>query len=394
MAARISVWAYPWDIADEGVNVALDWLRDAGFDAIELCPNYHAISTFSPRNRKRSIFYSEQGAVYFPARADRYDRIKPKVYEEPEVVSAYAAVSGAIGARGMQLNAWVIGMFQPWIARAYPDTAIENAFGHRSYAQTCPASPDVQTYLAALLVDLCDQFSIASISLESVGHPGFAYGWVRERILISLGAWTRFMAGLCFCTNCMAAARAHGVDAPGVRRSVADELRTRLDASPDDPSDEDVAALVQQRADADEMFRGYLEAREQTASGIVQRIRHELRHTDVRTGVQAVSAGWAPSGLRLSDLLDTVGEVLLPDPTDEPEEAAAQVELARGAERDIQLAVSQTGAASARPNGPAFEERVARIADLGVDRVMIYNFALLTPDTLRHIGGLLRARLG
>ena len=202
------------------------------------------------------------------------------------------------------------------------------------------------------------------------------------------------MAGLCFCTNCMAAARAHGVDAPGVRRSVADELRTRLDASPDDPSDEDVAALVQQRADADEMFRGYLEAREQTASGIVQRIRHELRHTDVRTGVQAVSAGWAPSGLRLSDLLDTVGEVLLPDPTDEPEEAAAQVELARGAERDIQLAVSQTGAASARPNGPAFEERVARIADLGVDRVMIYNFALLTPDTLRHIGGLLRARLG
>ena len=67
MAARISVWAYPWDIADEGVNVALDWLRDAGFDAIELCPNYHAISTFSPRNRKRSIFYSEQGAVYFPA---------------------------------------------------------------------------------------------------------------------------------------------------------------------------------------------------------------------------------------------------------------------------------------------------------------------------------------
>ena len=38
MRRRISVWAYPWDLADEGVAAALDWLRDAGFDAIELCP--------------------------------------------------------------------------------------------------------------------------------------------------------------------------------------------------------------------------------------------------------------------------------------------------------------------------------------------------------------------
>ena len=122
MATRISVWTYPWDIADEGVGAALDWLQDAGFDAIELCPNYHAISTFSARNRKRSQFYSEQGAVYFPARVERYGRIKPKVFDEPEVLKAYSSASAELESRGMELNAWVIGMFQPWMARALPGT--------------------------------------------------------------------------------------------------------------------------------------------------------------------------------------------------------------------------------------------------------------------------------
>ena len=195
MSARISVWAYPWDLADEGVSAALNWLHDGGFDAVELCPNYHAISTFAPRNHGRSVFYSEQGAVYFPAREERYARIKPRVFDEPEVLSAYAQAAEHAPARGIQLNAWVIGMFQPWMARGYPDTAVENAFGARSYATTCPSSPDVQEYLAALVADLCEQYPVHCALLERAGHPDFAYGWVRERILIDLDPWTRFLAG-------------------------------------------------------------------------------------------------------------------------------------------------------------------------------------------------------
>ncbi|MBM4438121.1 MAG: hypothetical protein FJ029_13025, partial [Actinobacteria bacterium] len=223
MGTRISVWAYAWDVADEGAAAALDWLQAAGFDAIDLGPNYHAISTFSPRNAKRSIFYSEQGAVYYPARLERFGRIKPHLFDDRAVLQAWPDVARALEGRDLELNAWIIGMFQPWIARAYPDTAIENAFGHRSYAQTCPAHPDVQTYLATLVGDLCDQFPVRGITLENVGHPGFAYGWVRERVLIDLSPWTRFLLGLCFCEHCLAAARAHGVDAPRVRAGVAAE---------------------------------------------------------------------------------------------------------------------------------------------------------------------------
>lgn len=390
MRTRLSVWAYPWDLADEGVAAALDWLRDAGFDAIELCPNYHAISTFAPRNLGRSVFYSEQGAVYFPARAVRYGRIKPRVFDEPEVLGAYAQAAEHAPARGIQLNAWVIGMFQPWIARAYPDTAVENALGARSFATTCPASPDVQEYLAALVADLCEQYPVHSALLERPGHADFAYGWVRERILIDLDPWTRFLAGMCFCENCLTAARTHGVDAEEVRESVANELRDRLSSK---QADGDLEAVVAARCEADEEFRGYLEAREQTATRLLEGVKRALRGTGTKLSLTDASAGWSPRGLRLADLLERIDGLMLPDATDEADEATRQVALARSARRDIELLISQWGSDELDPGSPEFAARLDRIAQLNVDRVAVYNFGLLRPETLRQIGRLVREAL-
>ena len=390
MSPGISVWAYPWDLADEGVPAALDWLREAEFDAVELCPNYHAISTFSPRNLRRSIFYSEQGGVYFPARAARYGRIRPDLFREPEVLQAFGQAAEQAPARGIQLNAWVIGMFQPWIARAYPDVAVENAFGARSFAQTCPASPDVQEYLAALVADLCDQYPVHSAMLERAGHSDFAYGWVRERILIDLDPWARFLAGMCFCDNCLTAARVHGVDAVEVRAGVTRELRDRLSSTQDSG---DLETLVAARGEADEEFRGYLEAREQTATRLVEGVQRALRGTATRLSLTDASAGWSPRGLRLADLLERIDGLLLPDPTDEPDEAKRQVALARSARRDVELVISQWGSDALDPGGPDFAARLDRIAQLSVDRVAVYNFGLLRPDSLRHIGRLLRDAL-
>ena len=387
MHPRISVWAYPWDLADEGVSAALNWLHDAGFDAIELCPNYHAISTFAPRNHGRSVFYSEQGAVYFPARADRYGRIKPRIFDDPEVLGAYARAAELAPARGIQLNAWVIGMFQPWMARGYPDTAVENAFGARSYATTCPSSPDVQEYLATLVADLCEQYPVHCALLERPGHPDFAYGWVRERILIDFDPWTRFLAGICFCENCLTAARTHGVDAVEVRTSVAEELRNRLSSK---QADGDLEAIVAARCESDEEFRGYLEAREQTATRLVEGVQRALRATGTRLSLTDASAGWSPRGLRLADLLERIDGLMLPDATDEADEAKRQVALARSARREIELVVSLWGSDALGPGGPEFDARLERIAQLPVDRVAVYNFGLLRPDTLRQIGRLVR----
>jgi hypothetical protein len=392
--SRISVWAYPWDLADEGVETSLDWLRNHHFDAIELCSNYHAISTFSPRNTHRSQFYSEQGGVYFPANNARYGRIKPFLHDDDKVLDVYRQVSEAVKPREMQLNAWVIGMFQPWIARNYPDTASTNAFGHRSFATTCPAHPDIHEYLPALLLDLCSQFNISGLILERVGYPEFTYGWVRPRILIRMDPWTRFLAGLCFNEHSMSAARAHGVDPEAVQARVADEIRENL-ASPTN-SEEDVADLptiVEERCVIDEDLRGYLESREHSASGLVKAVRHALRRSNVRVGVSGASLGWPSDGLRLRDLLPSLGSLMIPDPTDDPITAKAQIEVVRQANQNIEITVNQTAHYQVDPHGAGFETRARRLAEIEPDRVMVYNFGLVTPATLAHTGAVLHNHL-
>ena len=267
---------------------------------------------------------------------------------------------------------------------------MENAFGARSYATTCPASPDVQEYLATLVADLCEQYPVHCALLERPGHADFAYGWVRERILIDLDPWTRFLAGMCFCENCLTAARTHGVDAVEVREAVAAEVRERLSSK---QADGDLEAIVAARCESDEEFRGYLEAREQTATRLVEGVQRALRATGTRLSLTDASAGWSPRGLRLADLLERIDGLMLPDATDEADEAKRQVALARSARREIELVVSLWGSDALGPGGPEFDARLERIAQLPVDRVAVYNFGLLRPDTLHQIGRLLREAL-
>ena len=394
MRSRISVWAYPWDLADEGVETSLDWLRNHQFDSIELCPNYHAISTFSPRNAHRSQFYSEQGGVYFPANTTRYGRIKPFLHDESKVLDVYGQVSEGVKAREMQLNAWVIGMFQPWIARTYPDTASTNAFGHRSFATTCPAHPDIHEYLPELVLDLCDQYNISGITLENVGYPGFTHGWVRPRILVQMNPWISFLAGLCFNEHSLSAARAHGVDPEAVQARIANEIREHLMSPTDSARDEtDLATIVAERCTTDEDLRGYLESREHSVSGLVKAVRHALRRSNVRIGVSGASLGWPSDGLRLRDVLGSLGALMIPDPTDDPITATAQIELVRHSNRDIEITVNQTAHYQVDPHGPGFENRARRLAEIEPDRVMVYNFGLVAPTTLAHAGAVLRNHL-
>jgi hypothetical protein len=184
----VSTYAYPWDIFDIGVDDAFAELRDAGLVALDLATAYHPIATFSPRAGARRMLYQEQGAVFFPARTERYARIKPNVWPDAELMTAWPRAAGAAQKYGIALRGWTIGLFQPWIAHQYPDCARVMATGAVVPAGPCPGSPDVQEYIGALVTDAATQFDLSGIRLEKVSFPGYDYGWVRPRVLLDLGA--------------------------------------------------------------------------------------------------------------------------------------------------------------------------------------------------------------
>ena len=73
----------------------------------------------------------------------RSSRNAPKLWPETHVLRAWPETAERLGKHGLTLNSWTIGMFQPWIVLAYPETARVLPFGEVPRAGTCPANPAV-----------------------------------------------------------------------------------------------------------------------------------------------------------------------------------------------------------------------------------------------------------
>ena len=78
-----SVWAYPWDLHDIGLDRALGLLADQGVTMVSLATSYHAGRFLQPGNPKRRVYFPEDGTVYYqpdllPARPGPLDRSRDR----------------------------------------------------------------------------------------------------------------------------------------------------------------------------------------------------------------------------------------------------------------------------------------------------------------------------
>jgi hypothetical protein len=379
---RISTWTYPWDLADEGVDEALDQIKDLGFDAIDLAANYHSIATLAPHNPERKVMYLESGAVFFPARIDRYGHVVPEVWQEPAVLRVWPAVADRLASYGLTLNSWTIGMFQPWLARKYPECARTLPFGDPIWAGTCPASPLVQEYLAALSADIAEQFPVHQIALEGIGFPSFDYGWVRDRIGIALNPWTRYLLGYCFCGSCRRRGQEGGVDVEGLQRRLVAELTRAFEAPDAEPID--VGARVTERRKTDADFAGYLRMREDAVTALVERIVEAVGARSRIVLMPVSSHSWV-DGLSLERLAEKVGGAYLPDPATHQAETDAIRQALNRVGPPKQFSCNINACWPARPDSPEFGASVAAAKAFEVDQISFYNYGLVDLSRWRSV---------
>ena len=62
---RVSVWAYPWDLHDIGLDTALDRISQAGGNCVSLATSYHAGRFLQPGNPRRKVYFPQDGTVYY-----------------------------------------------------------------------------------------------------------------------------------------------------------------------------------------------------------------------------------------------------------------------------------------------------------------------------------------
>jgi hypothetical protein len=376
----LSAWTYPWDVARLGVDAVLGDLAHHGVNGIDLAATYHPLSAISPRGEHLSIFFSPSGGVFFPARRDRYDRIEPYVWPDASVIDVWRAVAERLPEFGLELNAWTICLFQPWMAQRYPDIARVYATGTALDTGVCASHPDVRAYLRALLGDLVDQFPIGVVKLEGIAPPRFDYGWTRRRLYATLSVAQEAALSLCFCDACCTGAAAAGVDAERAR-AVALETLT-------------VSTIPHE--DAAGVLAAYGQVGRDAAAALVRDLAAIAHGARSRIAVATPVDGTAV-GVAIEDVIEHVDVVMLAGLPRDRSELRRVVDVMRAQPTPPSLEYFlhppfNGPAAGALPEGidddlddPHWRTQLRDALEHGVDRLSLYNYGLLTPDTFARL---------
>ncbi|MGO6970628.1 hypothetical protein [Rhizobium leguminosarum] len=222
---HLSMWTYPWDIQDQGLDAFAAELRGrAGLNTVSLATSYHAGRFLQPRSPQQKAYFPEDGTVYFrPDESLWLDKlIRPlmagNVTERGDMLETL--VQGR-EATGLKVSCWTVCLHNSRLGMLHPDHVTRNAFGNPNYYNLCPSSPAARAYAVTLVRDITTNYQPDMVELESPNFMGFAHEYHHEKDGVGLNAEDDFLLSLCFCDHCTARATKAGVPVEGARGSVA-----------------------------------------------------------------------------------------------------------------------------------------------------------------------------
>jgi hypothetical protein len=271
---RARLWTYPWDVRDDGPEVALSRIAGAGFQELSLAAAYHGAMLFLPHNPRRRVYCLEDGVVYFrpDERFYRDTPIKPVPSNLTGPADPLAQIAGAAKGHGLDTVAWTVTLHNSRLGMRFPEYTVENAYGDRYPYALCPAQPAVRAFTRGLVADLSSRYPLSAVEVEALYYGAYPHAWTHAKEGIRRSAAHEALLSLCFCPACQAAA-APLVDAAALRERV----RAYLDAefvrevgdqagAPDPASPGDLDRLVPG-------YAAYAAARTQVVSTLVQEVR-------------------------------------------------------------------------------------------------------------------------
>jgi hypothetical protein len=271
-----TIWAYAWDIQDEGVSTAVGRMQErGGLTGVNVATAYHSGKFLHVHNPKRRVVFPEPGALYFSPDSSWYGklRIKPPVWEGAST-SFWRDVRDETSRRGMTLTAWTLALHNSFIGFNYPDCSVENAWGDRLAPNLCPNHPDVRAYQVALAKDIASHLDADRILLESLEYMPFQHGYHHEVNGVPLPPGVDFLMSLCFCEHCRSRAKSSGVELDRIRTWV----RETLDQHFTDPFESPVVMEWEDlKAAFDGEFQRFLDVRCESLITLLRDMVDEIR---------------------------------------------------------------------------------------------------------------------
>jgi hypothetical protein len=362
----------------EGLDVSLGRIADAGLKGISLAASYHAGRFLLPHNPNQKVRLLEDGAVYFRPRPHQFRDlvIQPRVTELADSTDPLAAICRAAERHGLEVVAWTVCCHNSFLGEHHPDLVIRNSFGDRYTFALCPAQPDVQAFLEALLHAL-SEYPLRFLQLESCEYMGFQHGYHHEKLMLNLSPVAQALMGLCFCPACQRAAEERGIDFGRIREGTQRFLEAAFEGEPC-PSPSTLAEL----SDVVPGLGAYLQMRDRIVTDLLHRLSRSA----------TVPLSLLGTGPNLEELASDIGEVTACAYQVSPEEVAQSARAARAA---VGPAVRLAVGLEANPiTSPTCDNLVAKVHaawGAGADGLYVYNYGLMP---LRSLGWLREALTG
>ncbi len=314
--AVLGLYAYAWDVLDEGPDAVLDGVERAGLNSLYLAVWYHSGMFFLPHNPARRVYFPVPGALYFkPGDWIRDHPLAPPVSSLSDSWPKFwEELAERAERRGISLSAWMPVFHNSGIGTSYPDVAVENPWGDRIFHTICPSNEQVADLARSVAADIAGRGIFDRILLESVEYLPLRHDHHHEVIGVPLGAEAEFLASLCFCPACRERQMRDGIDFDGVRDWTRRQVDSASSARPAVPFE-----WERLEGGADGQFGGYLRVRESGVSEATENIAGAIRAAAPDITIAALDFGplyplgpngrkWQ-NGVDLDHLLPLVDEI-------------------------------------------------------------------------------------
>ena len=380
------MYAYPWDLVDEGAGTALGRMRDCGINTVTLAASYHAGKFLRPHAPARRVYFPEDGTVYVRPRLERYGAIKPipsRLVAERDMFAELAADMPDMGR-----VAWTVCLHNTALGTRHPEFTVRNCYGDSYPYSLCPAYPEVRQFVVTLCADMAERYELNGLALETPGFLPFDHGFHHEFFLLPMNRWASWLLGLCFSEGTIAAAEARGIDAERLRWQACaslDGFFARPEPVPDRVAAEWwIADLV-----ADPEWAVFLSWRCQLTADLVAEVRAALPKETTLAVIPTVQSPPAAAWSEGSDLGLLAGAAdALEIPVYEPSAAAVALD-ARDARRrageDARINYILRPAWPDLANGVETAAAVRVLRESGLSGIAFYNYGHVALGALDRV---------
>ncbi len=384
MAKPAVFFCYPWDLYDYGADFALDQMVEAGATGVSVGLNSTGVTSLAPMNPFRTVYYGEEGVVFFKPDKGAYTwtTLFPKVSREVDDPEYLLFLTDLIRSRELKFGAWVNYAFNSHLALSHQKSAKVDVFGNSHSAQLSPSDRDFRLYSTGITEDIFEQVKPNELVIQGLSYFRWDYGFRDKEVLLNLSPIQEFLLSLDFSEGTMSMAKKSGLLPEDLRNAVIDLLRESLIQ---DPSETEMNTVID-AAFVDTLFDGaisrYLSVQEAAASLLFEDVARVAK----AAGGKVATVGpfsQIENGLDIFRIKKSIDRLIVKFPDDREELKAMVTQMRKDLRPTIELI--------ARVTPPEFESRIslqstlALLDEAGIDGYFFYNFGLMRPEHLQWL---------